>query len=120
MTKRTEEDPRDKHSRQPQEARFNINVDGVPGGVDYTPLCLSRTFGNLYTVARAPPCDAYTGPYIKCVRTNGKRGPGPFTPTEAREMDGTRGTRGKKRADNGAFLNFGISGGFLVTEWTGL
>lgn len=36
------------------------------------------------------------------------------------EMDGTRGTRGKKRADNGAFLNFGISGGFLVAEWTGL
>lgn len=90
-----EEDPRDKHSRQPQEPRFNINVDG---GVDYTPLCLSRAFGNLYTAARPPPCDAYSGPYIKCVRTNGSGDQDHSRrPRWERETDRTRGTRRKKR-----------------------
>jgi len=55
-----------------------------------------------------------------------KRGPGPFTPSEAREgrerererERETSRTR-KKQVYNGAFLNFGISAESRCWEWTG-
>lgn len=113
---------RDKHSRQPQEPRFNINADGAPLPALITLHCASLAPSVIYI--RLPRCRVMhipvrisnvSVPTEAGTRTihadGGERERGEGERNRGMRDGGEKRTETTRQADNGAFQNFGISGG---------